>query len=148
MRMNIIEVCDKVNAETLCISTVWCAVGVNLEEWLHLYVPHGVDLVEGGSTCMFPRELIWEEVAPPVCSPASWSGRRWLLLYVPQGVDLGEGGSHLIKEWTRSCTSEYCKALLIRCKICGEALHKIRNTDRQYAVIFVWITVCRICGIK
>ena len=29
---------------------------------------------------MLPRDLICEEVAPPVCSPGSWSGRRWLLL--------------------------------------------------------------------
>ena len=43
-----------------------------------LYALQGVDLGGGGSTCMFPRELIWEGVAPPVCSP---------------GVDLGGGGS-------------------------------------------------------
>ena len=40
-----------------------------------------------------------------------WSGRRWLLVS---------------KEWytERPCTSEYFKALLIRCKIWGGVLHK------------------------
>ena len=65
-----------------------------------------VDLKGSGSTCMLPRELIWERVAPPVYSPGSLSGRGgstcmlpreliwkgWLHLYAPQGVDMGGDG--------------------------------------------------------
>ena len=69
--------------------------------------------------------------AETMCVSPGWRAEVqmsiWLSyhLYAPQGVDLGGGGYSSSKNGInteRLCTSEYDKALLIQCNICGEAL--------------------------